>query len=89
MSHQHRGDSSAPAGYSRSSLTTFAARPHFDDTLDIIVATVRGTMIIAAIPGADTLHSPWPKLKEHLLAQVLGRPTLSDAVSPGRTAATN
>ncbi|GGN91833.1 TetR/AcrR family transcriptional regulator [Nocardia rhizosphaerihabitans] len=58
-------------------LPTFAARPDFDDTIDIIVATVRGTVIIAAIPGADTLHSPWPKLKEHLLAQVITDPAVA------------
>ncbi|MFF2086963.1 TetR/AcrR family transcriptional regulator [Nocardia sp. NPDC058176] len=52
-------------------LPTFAAHPDFDDTLDIILATVRGTAIIAAIPGAEPLHQPWPKLKQHLLAQVV------------------
>ncbi|MGW6422264.1 hypothetical protein ACWF82_06265 [Nocardia sp. NPDC055053] len=70
--------------------SSMTPRPDFDDTLDIIVATVRGTVIIAAIPGADTPFTPpWLKLKEHLLAQVLSGPAPGVAVSPDRAASTN
>ncbi len=52
------------------SLPTYAARPGFADFLQIAMATVRGTVIVAAIPGAEGAHPSWPQVREHLLTSL-------------------
>lgn len=52
------------------SLPTYAARPGFADLLQIAMATVRGTVIIAAIPGAEAAHPSWPAVRAHLLGSL-------------------
>lgn len=48
-------------------LPTYAARPGFADLVQIMIATVRGTVIMAAIPGADASHPSWSAVRTHLL----------------------
>ncbi|MFC7500489.1 TetR/AcrR family transcriptional regulator [Nocardioides sp. CPCC 206347] len=51
-------------------LPTYAARPGFADLLQIVMATLRGTVIIAAIPGAEASHPSWPAVRAHLMASL-------------------
>jgi AcrR family transcriptional regulator len=48
-------------------LPEYAERPGFDDLVLVVVAAMRGTVMIAAVPGADGLHPSWPTLREHFL----------------------
>ena len=48
-------------------LPEHATHPSFNDTLLLNLATIRGTAIIAAIPGADTAHADWPTTRQHLI----------------------
>lgn len=48
-------------------LPTYAVRPGFADFVQIAMATVRGTVIVAAIPGAEGAHPSWPTVRAHLL----------------------
>ena len=53
---------------SATALPTYAARPGFEDCLQIAMAAVRGTVMIAVIPGAEGAHPSWPAVRAHLLA---------------------
>lgn len=48
-------------------VPTYASQPGFDDLLQISIATIRGTVILAAVPGTDAAHPTWPVVREHLL----------------------
>ena len=51
-------------------LPSYAARPGFADFVQIAMASARGTVLIAAIPGAADAHPSWPALRAHLLASL-------------------
>ncbi|XBB69529.1 helix-turn-helix domain-containing protein [Nocardioides sp. WV_118_6] len=57
-------------------LPSYAGREGFGDFIQIAMATVRGTVVVAAIPGATAAHPSWPALKAHLLGSLerLGSP---------------
>ena len=49
-------------------LPTYAAKPGFDDFVQVAMATARGTEILAAIPGAGAAHPTWQAVRTHMLA---------------------
>ncbi|MCR1783317.1 TetR/AcrR family transcriptional regulator [Nocardioides carbamazepini] len=54
-------------GIAAGALPSYAGRDGFADFVQIAMATVRGTVLVAAIPGAAGAHPTWPVLRAHLL----------------------
>lgn len=54
-------------GIAAAVLPSYAGRDGFADFVQIAMATVRGTVLVAAIPGAAGAHPSWPVLRAHLL----------------------
>ncbi|MCX6399982.1 MAG: TetR/AcrR family transcriptional regulator [Propionibacteriales bacterium] len=55
---------------SAQALPTYAARPGFPDLLQIVMATLRGTVLVAAIPGAEASHPSRDAVRAHLMASL-------------------
>ncbi|GAA4101469.1 TetR/AcrR family transcriptional regulator [Nocardioides kongjuensis] len=63
-------------GIAAALLPSYAEREGFADLIQIAMATVRGTVVVANIPGATDAYPDWPVLRAHLLASLerLGSP---------------
>lgn len=48
-------------------LPELAAKPGFRDWLLIAVATLRGIVVISAIPGTESGYADWPTVRAHLM----------------------
>ncbi|MFI5500747.1 TetR/AcrR family transcriptional regulator [Nocardia asteroides] len=48
-------------------LPTYARASGFPDFVSIAVSTVRGSSTLAAIPGFDDIHPPWPRVRALLM----------------------
>ncbi|MBM0123711.1 TetR/AcrR family transcriptional regulator [Pimelobacter simplex] len=51
-------------------LPSYAGREGFVELVQIAMATVRGTVLVANIPGATDAYPAWPALRAHLLASL-------------------
>lgn len=56
-------------------LPRYSVQPGFTDLLQLALASMRGTVMMSAIPGAAAAHTSWPALRTQLL-------TLLDALAP-------
>ncbi|HWU32897.1 MAG TPA: TetR/AcrR family transcriptional regulator [Marmoricola sp.] len=52
----------------REALPTYAAKPGFEQFVQIAMATARGTAMIAAIPGAEGAYPEWSAVRSQMLA---------------------
>lgn len=48
-------------------LPTYASRPGFDELIQVVMATLRGTVMVAAAPGATDLYPDWQTLRDQLI----------------------
>lgn len=64
------GGMSAIQGLAAALLPSYAGREGFVELVQIAMATVRGTVVVAAIPGAVDAYPAWPALRAHLLASL-------------------
>lgn len=57
-------------GLAAALLPSYAGREGFVELVQIAMATVRGTVLVANIPGATDAYPAWPALRAHLMASL-------------------